>query len=147
MEAHERIRELVRELAFDGFLVHILRHGVVDVQQRDDIVADCLTDELAERAVNIHFAGNGDAAPRQTAVYIARHEAELRLESRPAFSGNRHIFTIPFVLLNPIQKRELILRELRQNLRLVVAGAELCFHIFDDIRNTGITVVFVESFK
>ena len=46
MESHECIFQCVIKFAFDGFFVHILRYGVVDVEQSNDIVAYYLSDEL-----------------------------------------------------------------------------------------------------
>ena len=46
MEAHEGILMRIIEFALDGLLVHIVRHGVVDVQQSYCIVADAGSDEL-----------------------------------------------------------------------------------------------------
>ena len=46
MEAHEGILLRIIQFALDGLLVHIVRHGVVDVQQSHCIVADAGSDEL-----------------------------------------------------------------------------------------------------
>ena len=47
VEAHEGIAVLIIKLALDGLVVHILRNGVVDIQQGNDIVRYTGTDELA----------------------------------------------------------------------------------------------------
>ena len=46
MESHECIFQCIIEFSFDGFFVHILRYGVVDIKQCNDIVAYYLSDEL-----------------------------------------------------------------------------------------------------
>ena len=47
MEAHEGIFQCVVEFALDALFVHILRNGVVDIQQSYGILADAGSDELA----------------------------------------------------------------------------------------------------
>ena len=91
MEAHKCIRELVVELAFDRFLVHILRHGVVDVEQSHDIIADCLTDKLTQASVDIYLTGYRNASSCQTAVHKTRNETKLCLECRPALACNSQL--------------------------------------------------------
>ena len=45
---------------FDGCLVHIRRHGVVDVQQRHALAGHAGADELGQRAVDVYLARRGD---------------------------------------------------------------------------------------
>ena len=47
MEAHEGILQSIREFALDALFVHILRNGVVDIQQGNGILTDAGSDELA----------------------------------------------------------------------------------------------------
>ena len=77
-------------LALDALLVHILRHGVVDVEQRHSILTDAGADVLRQCAVDIDLASHGYATTRQTAVHIAGNEAEHGLEGRPALVGHSH---------------------------------------------------------
>ncbi len=51
MEAHEYIVQTVVEFALDIACVHILRYGVVDIQQGNCIVAYAGTDELRQSAI------------------------------------------------------------------------------------------------
>ncbi len=95
MEAHEYIVQTVVEFALDIACVHILRYGVVDIQQGNCIVAYAGTDELRQSAINIYFAGYRDSSTGQTAVYIAGNESELCLECRPAFSSQCYVFRYP----------------------------------------------------
>ena len=46
VESHESIFQCVVEFALDGLFVHILRYGVVDIQQCNDIIAYYLSDKL-----------------------------------------------------------------------------------------------------
>ena len=102
VEAHECILKCVIKFALDISLVHILGHGVVDVQKGNRILADNRADVLAERSVDINLTGHRDSLGCQAAVHIAGHETELCLECGPAFSGNGHIFSVALVLLHPI---------------------------------------------
>ena len=86
VEAHECICELVVELALDGLVVHVVRYGVVDVEESNDIFRDNISEVLGEAAIDINFAGYRDTHTCETAVYIARNELELCLECRPALS-------------------------------------------------------------
>ena len=115
VEAHKGIRELVIELSFNALVVHILWHGVVDVQQGYRILGNAGADVLGQGAVDIHLAGNRNAAAGETGVHIAGHKVELGLEGGPAFSGNGDILPIALVGLDPIQQGDFVLRELRQH--------------------------------
>ena len=147
VEAHEDILLRVRGLVLDVTVVEVCRDGVVDVEQRDGIEADAGADELGKRAVDVHFAGNRDAHAGEAAVDIARNKAELRLECRPALACNGDILAVAAVLLYPVEQGDLILCELRQNLGLHVALAELFFHVFDDLRDTRVALVLIERLK
>ena len=46
MEAHERITVLVVKLALYGFLVHILRYGIVYIKKCYDIITYAGSDKL-----------------------------------------------------------------------------------------------------
>ena len=91
VEAHEDlllgIGVACKLLALDALLVHVLRYGVVDVEQRHGVLRDAGADILRQRAVDIHLAAHGDTAAGETAVHIAGHEAEHGLEGRPALRG------------------------------------------------------------
>ena len=102
MEAHKGILMRIRELALNGFLEHIRRHGVVDIQQRDGILAHAGPDKLGQAAIDIHFAGHGNAHACETAVHIAGNKAKLGLEGRPAFSRNGHKLPASLVSLYPV---------------------------------------------
>ncbi len=101
MEAHERIAELVVVFALDILFVKVLRNTVVDIEQSDGIACHAGADVFAQRAVDVNFAGNRNAAAYQTAVYIAGLKAEFLRECRPAFVGKRDIFAGALVLLLP----------------------------------------------
>ena len=64
VEAHEGIGELVVVLARDALVVEILGHRVVDVEERHRILRNDRADELGKCAVDVHFAGDGDAPAR-----------------------------------------------------------------------------------
>ena len=51
------------------------------------------------------------------------------------------------MILYPVEHGDLILCELRQNLGLHVALAELFFHVFDDLRDTRVALVLIERLK
>ena len=95
-------------LLLNVLLVHLLGHGVVDVQQRDALAGDALGDEFGQRAVNIHLAGHRDAAARQAGIDIAGHKAERLLERRPAFARDGEVFAHAAVVFDPIQQGDLI---------------------------------------
>lgn len=109
MESHKCIFMCIVKLALDRLFVHILRNGVIDVEQCDSILAHAGTDKLTQCAVNIYLAGYRNASSGQTAVDIARNKSKLCLECRPAFSCNCNIFTGTFVRLNPVKQCQFIL--------------------------------------
>ncbi len=143
MEAHEGILERVVFRALDVCLEEVFRHGVVDVEQRDGILRDAEADVLGEGTVDVDFAGDGDAARDETAVDIARLEAELRREGWPALVGKRDVLARALVLFHPVHERQLILCHARQEIRIRIAafGAELCRHVGDDVLDARVILV------
>ncbi len=135
------------KFAFDGFLIHICRYGVIDVKQRNDIIADTGSDELGQTAVNIHFTGYGDAHARQAAVYITGNKTKLCLESRPAFSCDGNIFSVASVLLDPVKQCQLVLSQFCEYFGFLVACAQFLFHLRNLRGNPLIAFMFVECFK
>ena len=51
------------------------------------------------------------------------------------------------MLLNPVKQCQLILCQLRQDRRLVVAFSKFRFHLFHDLRDTGIAFMLVERLE
>ena len=147
VEAHEGIGELVRILALDIRFIQVLGDGVVDVEKRHRVFRDHGADEFGQGAVDIDLAGDGDAAPRKAGVDVAGHEAELRLEGRPALAGDGDKFARTLVRFDPVEKGQLVLRQLGQNFRLFVAGAQLFGHILDHGGDALVVIVFMEGFK
>ena len=145
VEAHEGVALGVAELALDVLAVDVGGNGVVDVEQGNDLVGNALANVLAERAVNINFAGNGNAARAESAVYIAGHEAELCLERGPAFVGESDIFAVALVLFRPVEQGDLVLRELGENASHLVALAKLSGHFGDNGRYALVARVLVVS--
>ena len=144
MEAHEGICVRVVKFACNRLLVHILGHGVVDVEQGNGIFRHTCSDKFGKGSVNVDFAGYRYAFSSQSAVDIAGNKAELGLECRPALAGDCNIFTASAVRLDPIQKGQLVLSKLMEYFRLLVAGAKLCRHIRHHILDTGIICVIVK---
>ena len=147
MEAHEGILVRIGEFALDGLPVHILGDGVVDVEQGNCVLRNACPDVLAQRTVDVDLTGDRDAAAGETAVHIAGNEAELGLESGPAFSCDGDILAVASVLFDPVKERQLILGQLLKNLRLLVACAKLCSHIGSYFRNAGIAGMLVKCLK
>ena len=151
MEAHEDfllgIGVAGELLALDALLVHILRHGVVDVEQRHSILTDAGADVLRQCAVDIDLASHGDATTRQTAVHIAGNEAEHGLEGRPALVGHSHELARTLVSLDPVGQRQLILSQLRQHTGNLIASAQLSSHILHDVVDARVALVLLEGFE
>ncbi len=145
VEAHERIRQLVIEFSSDVLLEDLLRHGVVDVEERDGVARDDLADELGQCPVDIDLAGDRDALARQTAVDVAGNEFEHRLESGPALRRQRDVLSIALVRLDPVLQRQLILGQPRQDLRLLVAASEILLHILHHIRDPLVALMVQEG--
>ena len=143
VEAHERLVEAVVELAADVRVVHVGGHGVVDVQQRNRRAGHAGADVLRQRAVDVHLAGDADAHRRQPGVDIAGHEAELRLKRRPALVRHHDVLRAAAVLLDPVQERQLVLREPRQDAGHLVARAQLGLHLRDLRRDARVALVLL----
>jgi len=91
VEAHEGVGELVVEFSFDVLLIDRGGDRVVDVQQGDGVTGDTHPDVLAEGAVDVHLAGDGDAPAHQAGVDVAGLKAEGLGEGGPALVGEGHI--------------------------------------------------------
>ena len=113
MESHKGIPVCIVVFALDIAVVHVIRHRIVDIQKCYRILAHAGSDKLAQRAVNIYFAGYRDTHTSQTAVDIAGNETKLCLECRPAFACNGNVFAVASVLFDPIKQRKLILCQFR----------------------------------
>ena len=135
------------KLALDRLFVHILRNGVIDVEQCDSILADAGADKLTQCAVNIYLAGYRNTSSGQTTVDIARNKSKLCLECRPALSSDCHILAVSSVCLNPIKKCQLILCKLWQNLWLLIAFAKFCFHLCYLSRDSWVIVMLLKCLK
>ena len=147
MEAHEGVVVGVAELTVNGILVHVVGHGIVDIQQRDRVLADAGADELAQTPVDIHFTGYRNTHAGETAVDIAGHETELGLESGPAFSGDGHILAIALVGLDPVKQRQLVLGQLGQDFGLLVARAQLLLHLLHLGGNPLVSLMLLEGLE
>ena len=102
MESHEDVAVGIREFSLDIPGVHVVRHGIIDIQKGHGVLRHAGADVLAQSSVDIHLTGNGDAPAGETAVHIAGHEAELRLEGGPAFPCDGYIFPVALVRLHPV---------------------------------------------
>ena len=140
MEAHEGVGDLIVELAGDVLVVDVLRHGVVDVQQRHRVAGDARADVLAQRAVDVHLAGDRDAAGGQAGVDVARLKAELLRERRPALVRKGHILARTLVALGPVQQRQLKLRHALEQVGVDLA-VHLLLHVGHDLRDACIAGV------
>ena len=138
VEAHEGIRQGILELALDLSLKQAGRDRVIDVQQRHGIVRNARADVLRQRAVDIDLAGHGDAARGQTGIDIARLEAELLREGRPALVGKRDILARALVALGPVEQRQLKLRHAFEHIGVISALAHFLLHILTNGGNTRI---------
>ena len=151
VEAHEDllVGVFVAEelLALDALLIHILRHGVVDVEQRGGILSDAGADELAKGAVDVDLATDGDATAGQAAVDVAGHEAEHGLEGGPALGGQRHILAAALVSLHPVEQREFILSQFGQHAGNPVAGTQFGSHVLGHLLDARIALVLLERLE
>ena len=135
------------KFTFDIFLIQIIRYRIINIQQGNCVFADAGSDIFTEGSIDINLTGNRNSSSSQTAVYITGHKSKLRLKSRPAFSGKRHIFAISFVFFDPIQQSQFILCQFFQNFRFFIPLSQLSFHIRYYFRDSLIPCMFVESFK
>ena len=145
VEAHEGIGELVIEAAPDGLIVHVVRHGVVDIQQGHFILAHAKTDVLGKCSVDINFAAYRDTLFHQAAVHIARYKFEHILECRPAFCRHGNIFAIALMLLCPVEKRQLIGCQFFKH--ITALRVHFLCHIFDNFRNSLVIDMFLIGFE
>ena len=95
-------------------------------------------DVLRQRAVDIDLAGHGDAARGQTGIDIARLEAELFRERRPALFSDRDVFARALVALSPVEQRQLKLRHALEHIGVISALAHFILHILADGGNARI---------
>ena len=110
VEAHEGVGQLVRELALDALLEHILRDGVVDIEQSNGILADNFTDVLGQCAVDIHFTGHGNPKSR---LLILHRGSPSSQKTTPSISCVRRYSRIPsnvrgqsLILILPCRSRK-----------------------------------------
>ena len=147
MESHERILSGIIESALDILFKHIFRHGIVDVKQGYRIAAHHSSDEFAQRPVDIHLAGYRNALGSQAAVHITRHEAKLGLKRRPALASDRYVFVVSLMFFHPVFQRQLVLCQLRKNLRLLIAFSQFLFHLPDNAGNPLIPVMLMKGLE
>ena len=102
MEAHEGIVKGVWVYTGNIFLIHICRHGIVDIKKCNNIFTDNGSDELRQTSVDIYLTRNRNSLSCKAAVDIAWNKSELSLEGWPAFSGDCNVFAISFVVSDPI---------------------------------------------
>ena len=151
MEAHEDflvgIGVALELLALDALFIHVARNGVVDVEQSDSILSDAGADELRQSAIDIYFASHSNAATRQTAVHIARNEAEHGLESWPALVCHSYELTAALVTFDPVEQGQLILSKSWQHGWNLVASTQFLDHILHHVVDAWVTSVLLESFE
>ena len=125
--------------------VHVRRYCVVDVQQCNGILADNSSDDTRSDVPQISTSQDtGMPLCCQTAVHIAGNKSELRLECRPAFCSQSHIFSASLVSFYPVQQSQFVLSQFRKNLRFHIAFAQFALHIFNNIRDTRVvSMVFI----
>ena len=141
VEAHEGVGQAVVEVALDVLVVDVARHGVVDVEQRDRVAGGAHADILGEGAVDVDLTGNRDAAADQARVDVARLEAELGREGRPALVGEGDVLAGALVGLGPVKKRELELRHAGEQVGIVAALPHLGGHVGADVGDARVALV------
>lgn len=104
VEGHKGVGLLAIVRSSDILVINGLGYGVVDVQEGHRIPGDAGADVLAERAVDIHFAGHGDASSGQSGIHITGFEAELAGERGPALVGEGHILSRTLMGFRPVQQ-------------------------------------------
>ena len=120
----------VRNLACDGFLVHRSRYRVVDIQQGNSRTRYADTDVLAQCAVDINLARNRNTTAGQTEIDVARHEAKLGLECRPALVCKCCVLAGVQMLSHPVLEGQLVLCQTGQDAgKLALAVASLGSHL------------------
>ena len=99
-------------------------------------------------AVDIYLTGYRDSSSGQTAVNIARNEAELCLECRPAFA--RQMQRICGSLCVPLPSQAASARTgpaLARTSGFLLPSPSSCFHILYHIRNSRIACMLVEGLE
>ena len=147
VKAHEGIRQLIVEFALYPLSVQFLGKGIVYVQQGDAFARHAGADIFGQGAVYVDLAGDGQAHSRKARIYIAGHEAELRLECRPAFACDCHIFSAALVRRRPVQNGQLVPGKPGEYIGAAVACAELLRHIIYDGGNAAVALMLVEALE
>ena len=142
VEAHKGVGQLIGKLPGDILVINVLRYAVIDVQQRHGIAGSAHTDVLAQCAVDIDLAGNGDAAADKAGVDIARFKPKLGREGGPALVGKGNIFFAALMRLHPVQQGQFKLRHTGKQVGVVAALAHFGGHIGADLGNAGVIGVF-----
>ena len=137
MEAHEQVIGLVAVDRLPGGLEHVIGHGVVDVQQGRREHRGAGGHVFAQGAVDVHFAGDGDAARGHARIDVAGDEAEIRFVGRPAFVGEDRVLGGAQVGLHELGQGHFILGQLVEQGRIAAARAQLLGHVGGHGRNLG----------
>ena len=128
VEAHVEVA-LLGAGELDALRENVVRDRVVDVEKRSRLFSRALDHVLGDRAVEVDFARNRDAAAGEAGVDVARDKVEARLERRPALVGEDCELGRAALLFVPVHERELELRKLGQEIRIRALGAELLLHV------------------
>ena len=147
VEAHEGIGQIIVVLALDALVIHALRYGVVDVEQRHRILRYAGSDVFRKSSVDVYFAGYRDAAARESRVNVARLESERLRECRPALVGECYILARTFVLIGPVEQCQLELRHSLEHLRIISAFSHLCLHVFADLRDPCVSCMLLVAYE
>ena len=144
VEAHEGVMQGVVVLALDVLVIDVFRNAVVDIQQGHRVAGQAGADVLAQRAVDIHFAGDRDTAGSQAAVDIAGLEAELGREGGPALVGKGHILPGALMSFRPVEQGQFKLGHAVEHVRIILAFAHFLGHIGGDFSDALVAgVLFV----
>ncbi len=141
METHPEVAriEVAAELG-----QQIGRGGVVDVQQGRWCEARELAHILADRAVDVHFASDGNAALGEAAVDVAGDEAEFGLEGRPALVGHHGIVAHAEVGVEEAGQCQFVTGQLGQQVGVGVTLAQFGSHVFGD--HCDFRIVLIDGF-
>ena len=131
VEAHVEVA-LLRAAELDALGQDVVGNGVVDVEERRRLLGSALDHVLGHGAVEVDFARDGDSAPGEAGVDVARDEVEARLERGPALVREDGVLGRAALLLVPVHERKLELRELREEVRIRALLAELLLHVLHD---------------
>ena len=137
MEAHVEVA-LLGAGELDALRENVVRNRVVDVKERRRLFRRALDHVLGDRAVEVDFARDGNAAAREAGVDVARHEVEARLERRPALVGEDGELGRAALFLVPVHESKLELRQLRKEVRIRALGAQLLLHVRRDGVDLGL---------